>query len=223
MSVCDSRTGVCPAIAAMNHIKGGGYTVATRRKTIITGGVATTHTVSEAAFHAALAKMELARDEMKGRRYEGILRQLAGQSRTLGVCYLIGSRNLAIRRALRDITDDVTAIDASCIYPSALYDTVVEIAKSRGFKDQPPKPPTVNVADIGTFAPLTSVSPSKEDGDVWEALHVIADDLLEVSKLCADIEAYQLEIVGYLASEALRPSLAVRAPSFAPLTSPKAM
>lgn len=197
MSVCSS--GKCPVIVAMDTLVSGGYIAPGRRQLIrrgIVGGGSgddngTIHAVSEAAFRAAVAKMELARDQMKGRQYKGDLMSLAGQRRILGICYLLSAREGVLADALRDLTGgDELTVDICGVYPSALCDVINGEIRKRGVGIAPLPAPTFDLLRLtdGNFAKPTGA-------DDWEGLHAIADDLLEISKLGRDIEAYHLAAV----------------------------
>lgn len=197
MSVCSS--GKCPAIVAMDAIRAGGYCDGGRVISIrkaqrgITGGGSgeaddsTTYMASQSSFRAAIAKMEVARDQMKGLVYKGDLMALGGQSRFLGACYLLSMRESLLTQGLIELLQgNPFTVDVCATYPAALHQTINEIAGECGV--EPLQAPPVDIFDTvkGNFAVISS-------GSDWDNLHSIADDLLELSKICADIEIYHMQ------------------------------
>lgn len=211
MSLCPD--GNCPARLAMSAIRDGGFCEPGRCRTLVvvnsftndnsaktgggSGGSSTTYMASESAFRAAIAKMEVARAQMQKREYTGDLLALSGQTRILGVCYLLSMRESILTGALRDLLNKHNAgelpvdlaVDLCGTYPDVLHETINKlIAQRAGMLPLQPPPCKLSTIVTGKFA-------RAGNGKDWQGLQAIADDLLELSKVCSDIEIYHLYAV----------------------------
>ncbi len=176
---CSGEKG-CPVADMMDKITGGGYISGGAVVKIGAGSDATTHHASGSSFRAAIANLEWARCKLRGVQYRGILTTLAGGPRALGVCYLIDAGNSTLHDTLRDLGCDPLMTDGCMIYHTELRRLVNDTISHHG----------LDIVPLHQFA-----GDSPTAGTFSADMDKCADELLELSRLCCDLEVYHLRAV----------------------------